>query len=258
MSSGLHICCERIIPDTLDTQRLARHSIASEILTRSNKPLDPAEVTGALRMAVPLAKRWTNGAELKCRFLDGSKKMRTKVEAVAHEWETHANIKFKFVKTGTAEIRISFFADAGSWSAVGTDALHKEYFPLHQPTMNYGWLRDDTKDSEYSRVVLHEFGHALGVIHEHQAPKFDRVWNRAKVLEAFSGPPNFWDTRDIEHNILQKYSPQGMAFSKFDPDSIMLYFFPAELFSDGKGPTKENHSLSDTDKAMMRKLYPKP
>jgi len=44
--------------------------------------------------------------------------------------------------------------------------------------MNYGWLRDDTQDEEYSRVVLHEFGHALGCIHEHQQPKFGRVWDK--------------------------------------------------------------------------------
>lgn len=33
--------------------------------------------------------------------------------------------------------------------------------------MHFGWLRDDTDDVEWRRVVVHEFGHALGAIHEH-------------------------------------------------------------------------------------------
>src|ERR1043165_1432380 len=101
------------------------------------------------------------GAMLKCHFLDGSPKMRKKTQTVAHQWEQYCDIKFKFVTSGSAEIRISFFADNGSWSAVGRDALNRSYFPVHQPTMNYGWLRDTTDADEYSRVVLHEFGHAL-------------------------------------------------------------------------------------------------
>ena len=57
---------------------------------------------------------------------------------------------------------IPMLADPGSWSAVGTDALIERYFPPYQPTMNFGWLKDDTDDQEYERVVVHEFGHVLG------------------------------------------------------------------------------------------------
>ena len=56
--------------------------------------------------------------------------------AIAHQWERYCDIKFKFVTAGTPEIRISFYADSGSWSAVGRDALNQQYFPTHQPTMN--------------------------------------------------------------------------------------------------------------------------
>jgi hypothetical protein len=99
--------------------------------------------------------------------------------------------------------------------------------------MNFGWLRDDTADDEYHRVVLHEFGHALGCIHEHEAPTFTRVWNKQAVYKAFSGPPNNWSKADIDSNILDKYSPKGMSCTEYDPKSIMLYAFPAELFPTG-------------------------
>jgi len=157
----MRICFERIIPDELDPELHARRSLRSALVDASSKPLSDEEAMGKARMAVRLTKRWAPGTVLRCRFLDGSPTMRKKVKAIALQWEKTVNVKLKFVTSGAAEIRISFYADAGSWSAVGRDALNTAYFPPHQPTMNYGWLRDNTDDAEYSRVVLHEFGHAL-------------------------------------------------------------------------------------------------
>jgi Astacin (Peptidase family M12A) len=250
------ICFERIIPDEFEPERPARHALRDFMIASAGRELNADEIVHVARMAVPVTKKWAPGTTLRCRFLDGSAKMKKKVEAVAHQWENHANIKFQFVKTGSAEIRISFFADDGSWSAVGRDALNTSYFPLYQPTMNYGWLRDNTLDIEYQRVVLHEFGHALGCIHEHQQPKFTRLWNRTKVLKVFQGSPNFWTPDDIEFNVLKKYSPNGIVATKFDPLSIMLYAFDATLFSDGLGPTNENDALSPTDISFIKSLYP--
>jgi hypothetical protein len=254
--SPVRICFERILPKELDTERVARRSFAEHLMATRGKALKAEDVAEGRRMAVPLAKRWGSGTQLKCRFLEGSTKVKKKIEAVAHQWEQHANIKFKFVATGPAEIRIALNMNDGSWSAVGRDALNYAYFPRHQPTMNYGWLDENTPDQEYSRTVLHEFGHALGCIHEHQGPKFNRAWNRAAVLRYFSGPPNYWSPEEIEHNVLAKYDPKGMGFSKFDPKSIMLYAFDAALFSDGLGPTNNNTQLSPTDISMIRSLYP--
>src|SRR5262245_17319860 len=158
----VRICFERIIPDELDPERAVRRTLRETMVASSRRTLNPDEIGQIARMAVVNSKKWTNGSTLRCRFLDGSAKMQKKVEAFAHQWEQHANLRFRFVTSGQAEIRISFFADSGSWSAVGRDALNTSYFPLHQPTMNYGWLRDNTDDDEYSRVVLHEFGHAIG------------------------------------------------------------------------------------------------
>jgi hypothetical protein len=254
--SPVRICFERILPEELDNEKVARRSLADHLLATRGKTLKAEEVPEVRRMAVPLTKKWAAGAQLKCRFLEGSTKVKKKIEAVAHQWEQHANIKFKFVASGPAEIRIALNTNDGSWSAVGRDALNRAYFPLHQPTMNYGWLDETTPDEEYSRTVLHEFGHALGCIHEHQGPKFTRVWNRAAVLRYFSGPPNYWTPEDIEHNVLSKYSPKGMVCTKFDPKSIMLYSFDAALFADGLGPTNNNTKLSPTDINMIRSLYP--
>jgi hypothetical protein len=256
----VHICFERILPDELDPERLVRRELRRHLAgtTSALGTLDPNDASGVARMALVLSKKWTPGATVRCRFLDGSAKMRAKVQKYAKQWEHYAAIKLSFVASGDAEVRISFYADAGSWSAVGRDALNAGYFPLHQPTMNYGWLRDDTDDEEYRRVVLHEFGHALGCVHEHQQPKFDRKWNVAAVMKYFSGPPNYWSPADIKSNVLSKYSSKGMAATLFDPDSIMLYEFDAALFADGKGATNTNTQVSKTDVKMIGEMYPKP
>lgn len=253
-----HICFERIIPDKLDSEQHVRRALRGEMMAAASggKALNASDVAQVARMAVVTSKKWGSGFTLRCRFLDGSAKMQKKVRTLAKGWEKFANIKLKFVIKGPEEVRISFYADAGSWSAVGRDALNADYFPVHQPTMNFGWVRDDSDPVEDKAVILHEFGHALGCIHEHQAPTFDRKWNKAEVMKYFQGPPNFWDADAIQSNVLSKYSPRGIKATKFDPESIMLYAFDAELFSDGRGPTNENVRLSVTDQTMIKKMYP--
>ena len=250
------ICFERIVPDELDPERTVRRRMREVMAANSRRTLSADEMGQIARMALINSKRWAAGQQLRCRFLDGSSRMKKRVEEYAHQWEDYANIKLKFVKSGTAEIRISFYADSGSWSAVGRDALNAWYFPIHQPTMNYGWLRDHTSKEEYSRVVLHEFGHALGCVHEHQSPKFSRKWNEKAVMRYFQGPPNFWSEEDIRHNVLAKYSTAGISATEFDPKSIMLYSFDAPLFADGLGPTNSNTRLSSRDITMIKSMYP--
>jgi hypothetical protein len=122
--------------------------------------------------------------------------------------------------------------------------------------MNFGWLHENTDEDEWERVVVHEFGHALGCIHEHQSPSEHLKWNKTAVYKAFSGPPNFWSKEEIDFNVLQKYSRKGMTYSIFDPESIMLYQFDGSLFTDHKGTPLNTH-LSKLDKQMITRMYPK-
>jgi hypothetical protein len=218
--------------------------------------LNASDPVAVARMALIDLKKWESGRTLHCHFLDGDDFQQGKVKDKANMWRDYANVTFNFVDDPAAEVRISFQADPGSWSAVGTDCLITDYFPQYQPTMNFGWLRDDTEDEEYERVVVHEFGHALGCIHEHQSPNENLQWNTDTVYKTFSGPPNYWSKDDIDHNILQKYSPQGISATRFDMDSIMLYQFDGSLFVDGQGTPLNTH-LSDQDKQMIGQMYPK-
>lgn len=261
----LRICFDRVVPHTMAAAwhqaRQARITDAlNEIgaLTPRSAMADinpDTEVIGRPRMALIDSRKWENGMTLRCRFLQGTKEQKAKVRECAEAWMQHANLKFKWVDTGESEIRIAFVESDGSWSAVGTDALIREYFPKHQPTMNFGWLTNRTSAADTRGVVLHEFGHAIGCVHEHQSPNETLDWNKEAVYEYFSGSPNFWSKEEIDGNVLRKYSRRGTTATIFDRKSIMLYQFAKELFTDGKA-TPNNTRLSPLDIRMIREMYP--
>jgi hypothetical protein len=74
---------------------------------------------------------------------------------------------------------------------------------------------------------------------------------------ADGGSPNFWDEATTRHNILRKYKVDQINGTDFDPDSIMLYFFPASWTLNGIG-TKANEVLSAMDTAFVAgaTMYP--
>ncbi|MCB0126309.1 MAG: hypothetical protein KDE58_28825 [Caldilineaceae bacterium] len=206
----------------------------------------------ATRAALEQLKLWQPvGRTLRVRFLDGTPVLQQKVATFAREWSNHANLHFAFGNEPDAEIRISF-AQPGSWSFIGTDALA---VPLDEPTMNFGWLTPGTPNDEVMRVVLHEFGHAIGLIHEHQNPATTIPWNREAVYAYYSGPPNYWTREEVERNLFQLYDRDCTQFSAFDRHSIMLYPIPQE-FTHGDFTVGWNQTLSAVDKAFVAAWYP--
>lgn len=208
---------------------------------------DPA--TG--RIGVIDASRWKPGQVLRVRFLDGEPEVRAKVEEIAHTWSKYANITFQFGDDEEADVRITFTDKGKSYSLVGTDARAAD---LDHPTVNFGWLETDTADDVYRRVVLHEFGHVLGCIHEHASPAASIDWDKEAVYAAYAAPPNKWPRDKVDLNVFQRYS-SGVSNSVFDRDSIMLYPIPARFLKSGD-PVGWNTELSKLDKEFIASVYP--
>jgi len=206
-----------------------------------------------MRMAILNPKKWPHGQTLKVSFLDGDTYVQEKVRNIAKEWENYANIKFEFIEEKNGDIRVAFMLGNGSWSAIGKDASAR---PLNIPTMNYGWLTPNTDETEFRRVVLHEFGHTLGAIHEHQNPANGIQWNKENVYRYFMGPPNNWPREEVDHNIFDRYSKTITNYTDFDANSIMIYDLPAEFTLNNQPVGNYNTELSETDKTFIRILYP--
>jgi hypothetical protein len=230
MAERPKVCIDRILPK--DLMRFQ--------MTKPTK-------SGIRRAIAPIGKTWMNGSTLRVRFMGGTPTEQGVAKEQAGWWAAVANLKFEFNNAPNAEIRIAFDRRDGAWSYVGTDCRN---IPLDQPTMNLGFLDGGT--------AAHEFGHAIGLAHEHQNPAGGIQWNEQVVIREAAKAPNFWDEATTRHNILRKYSADQINGTKFDPDSIMLYFFPASWTLNGIG-TKANEVLSAMDKAFVAgaKMYPK-
>ena len=254
MPNEIKICVDRETPPS-QLIRTAEHAIkenpANVPIVRFRAGLGVVS-DSPVRMALITGKKWQNGRTLRVGFLDGDPAVHAKVKANAQQWSQYANVTFAFGPVADAEIRIAFDPGDGSWSYIGTDALGID---RNKSTVNFGWLTRETSDIEYSRVVLHEFGHALGCIHEHQHPLNDIPWDKEAVYRYYSGPPNYWSREQVDINLFQKYSTTLTQFSTFDPKSIMLYAIPNSL-TIGDFEVGWNQQLSKTDKAFIGAMYP--
>ena len=230
MADRPKVCIDRVLPREL--MRLQR-------TTRGTQ--------GRTRAISPIGKTWMNGSTLRVRFIDGTAAQQKIARDQAGWWSQVANLKFDFNNASNAEIRIKFDADDGAWSYVGTDSRS---IPANEPTMNLGFLDGGT--------AAHEFGHAIGLAHEHQNPAGGIQWNEPVVIREMAKSPNFWDEATTRHNILRKYQADQVNGTGFDPDSIMLYFFPSSWTLNGIG-TKANETLSRLDQEFIAgaKMYPK-
>ena len=229
MAPKVKVCYDRIPPSQLvQPQRTVR-------------------VEGGRTRAIIIARKlWMNGTRLSVRFLEGTDDQKALVKTQAAWWTQHANLAFAFDDSPQAQIRITFDGGDGAWSYLGTDCSS---IARDQPTMNLGFLDGGT--------AAHEFGHAIGMAHEHQNPAGGIEWNEAAVIADLQGPPNFWTEDQIRHNVLNKYSADQIRGTEFDGGSIMLYFFPDSWVKSGRG-TKANEVLSKIDKDFIasEKAYP--
>ncbi len=195
------------------------------------------------------SRLWAPGRTLLIAFAaDVPEQTQQSIFEVACQWLAYANLKFqRTADWAEAQIRIEMKPSGTgiNHSLVGTDALLRE-----DSTMT---LSDWPDDEQFQRSVLHEFGHALGLDHEHQHPDADIQWNLAKLLEYAEqvGMP----MEEIAENFLNRIERTQALHNAYDPGSVMHYPIPATFTLNNVAFTG-SAQLSDGDKALAGKAYP--
>jgi len=196
---------------------------------------------------------WKKDTVLRVRFLQGPEELHKRVLEAASQWFLDGmKLKMRQAEPGEdSEIRIAFDPNSGSWSNIGTDCL-----TIHpsQPTMNLGWAKLDTPKERLWSVVIHEWGHALGLLHEHNHPSALIEWNKAAVYAELAGPPNHWSRQKVDYNVFNKYQESQVIVTDFDDVSVMIYTIPSRWTTNGKSFVPSS-KLSTGDAFTIKRLY---
>jgi hypothetical protein len=213
-------------------------------------------------------------------FNGGNPSLYALIEATAAEWTANGGrLQFSFRHSdGTyrtwseidikpaADIRIGFFTDQprnGYWSAVGTLARR---INASEATMNFGNL--GTTLSQYYQganiagwnqsyahgTVLHEFGHAIGLNHEHFHPECQADLKLEEAVAWLMGKPNRWTYDQAMFNMdattyfkamATQTGPRPLSITaKTDQASVMLYSFSDSFYKSGtKSPCRPSEPL---------------
>jgi hypothetical protein len=233
----LPICVDEYLPG----EQFDKTQLPSSVDLRS---------TSRNELALAKYRLWESNQVLGIRFIDGDKDLHKRVEAYARKWLEHANLTFEFGNYTNADIRITFIG-SGYRSLVGTDA---KKCPDPTPTMTLGGFTSHTDDLEMQRVVLHEFGHALGCVHEQANPMKNIPWDEEKVY-AYYMYHYRWDKAKVDWNVLKRYSESEVHFTQHDAHSIMQYPVSKELTRDNF-EIGWNTTLSEVDKLFIKAMYP--
>ncbi|KAK8039519.1 hypothetical protein PG993_007930 [Apiospora rasikravindrae] len=194
-------------------------------------------------------RRWPSSQrKLTVRFLNGSHEQRSLIKKVVREnYNTiPLRIRFSFLPsrdTASSDIRIKFTDSGPSWALVGTIDR-----PSHEETMALNLDYQDTAEDTVG-TILHEFGHALGLKHEHRHSDSGLIFSRRHMRS------NGYDDKGIS----ELWQPVGIDKRRTEPYdklSIMHYAITTKQVKNLKTPIGRNNSLSTGDKNQLIAMYP--
>jgi hypothetical protein len=229
------------------------------------------------------SRRWQPGDRILVAFNGGTPALHRAIAETAMQWGKYANIELDFgydKRTNTyrlwsysdrdavAHIRIGF-VDKGYWSAIGNDSVSAS-FPANRASMNFFKFSErwpNLMPSNWQALVIHEFGHALGLDHEHQRQVCNAEfrWSRGlngelSVYQVFERTYG-WSKDDTDLNLKPIEERNIVVGSTPDRKSIMFYAMPAQAFLKGSDSIcfieQENRTISIMDAQGAAIAYPK-
>jgi hypothetical protein len=238
--------------------RAIKAAEADESFTASDVP---ADVAAAVLLPDPgmlaflTTKYWgKEGAKLTVSFMDNPPAaLRAKILAYANKWGAAGAGNVQFVESSDGDVRVARGA-GGYYSYIGTDC---RMIPKGEQTLNLQGFTMATPDSEFDRVVTHEFGHALGCPHEHARRAIINKLDPEKVVAYFMRTQG-WSRQVVVQQILTPLEDAALIASPdADETSVMTYSFPGAVTKSGQ-PIVGGSKITDADRAFVSKVYPQP
>lgn len=269
---------------TADNYCVNLNNVSSDMQTASHTPSGPTspEPKGMLDSIPPTlfhkmfqshklvgspGLAWKKQRVITVAFYGGSNDLYQLIEQTANEWTgVGGQLSFSFKddathyhhwsphdKSPAANIRIAF-DNTGYWSLIGVLANNAD---PGDPTMNFGGFPNDLQKYFHGQniaewrisyahsTILHEFGHAIGLSHEHFNPQCQKDLKMDTIISYLMGPPNNWPQEQARFNMDAQYYAEILAqqagplesklinSSTTDQSSVMLYVFPISYYKSG-------------------------
>jgi hypothetical protein len=194
---------------------------------------------------------WPTGSTLNVMFLD-NQNLTTEIITIANEWTQGLSVTFQVVTSEPADIRVRTTGGRLS-SLIGRQSRRMS---AGQPTMDLGGLNEARNNAERRAFILHEFGHALGALHEHQRRDLPLTWNTAVVNKYFRDNYRMGESDVYKHVIKPHDRSLPVRETIFDRNSVMMYPILKEFTAEGF-VQPWNSVLTQYDKQLMQELYGK-
>lgn len=217
----------------------------AEVRTAKNAPLD----TNSTRGVIDNFFLWNIGRTISVGFLNGTPEQQARVMRLAKEWEKYANLKFQHVQQGNTNIRVEFSNKQDNYSFIGTYAnqITQDKHTMH---LEFALFADSNR---LRRTVIHEFGHAIGLLHEHSNPISGIQWNKDTMYKEYAR--GGWDKNTVDAQVFRVYNARYTNGTSYDPKSIMHYPIPRHHTLNGYS-VDWNTDISEGDKKLVGMMYP--